>query len=119
MSSGKFAAMTADLLARKGAAAPSVIMPVMSAPRPTLVARDEKPAMPQPPPFPQDDLPERPRRIMVSMTQSELEKLGIAAIKTGTSRHDIVRGALDEYFRKLANELPRSCACMEGGLCRC
>jgi len=119
MSSTKFAAMTADLLARKGDAAPSVVMPVMTAPRPTLVPHAEKLTMPEPPPFPQNEHSERPRRIMVSITQDELEKLGIAAIKKGTSRHDIVRGALDEYFRKLAAELPRPCACMEGGACRC
>ena len=119
MSSGKFAAMTASLLARKGDASPSAIMPVMAAPRPTVVTRAEVPDMPDPPPFPRDEHPERPRRIMVSITQDELEKLGIAAIKRGVSRHDIVRGALDEYFRKFAAELPRPCACMEGGVCRC
>jgi len=119
MSSGKFAAMTAGLLARKGDAAPSAVLPAMTAPRPTLVARAEKPLLPEPPPFPLDEPPERPRRIMVSITQDELEKLGIAAIKKGISRHDIVRGALDEYFRKLSAELPRPCACMEGGPCRC
>ena len=119
MSSGKFAAITANLLARKGDAAPSAVLPVMTAPRPTLVARTEALAMPEPPPFPRDEHPERPRRIMVSITQDELEKLGIAAIKKGVSRHDIVRGALDEYFRKIAAELPRPCACMEGGICHC
>jgi hypothetical protein len=51
-----------------------------------------------------------------SITQDELERLGIAAIKKGTNRHDIVRAALNNYFRKLSAEFPHPCACMEGGL---
>jgi hypothetical protein len=54
---------------------------------------------------------------MFSITQEELARLGIAAIKKGTSRHDIVRGALDDYFRKVSAEFPHPCACMEGGSC--
>jgi hypothetical protein len=108
----KFAAITASLLARKGDAAPSVVVPVMPTPRPALVPRDDQPFTPEPP---QSDNVQKPRRIMISMTPEELERLDIAAIKKGASRHDIVRGALNEYFRKLSAELPRPCACMEGG----
>lgn len=120
MSSAKFAAITASLLARKGDAAPSVVVPGMAPPRPALVPRDD------PAPVPHDDWPfpseprqpnnaEKLRRIVVSVTQEELEALGIAAIKKGTSRHDIVRGALGDYFRKLSAEFLHPCACMEGG----
>lgn len=121
MTSTKFASITASLLARKGEAAPSIVAPIVSPvvapvvapivapPRPTLVPRDE--------PFASE--PERPaeklRRIVISMTQAELERLDIAAIKIGANRHDIVRVALSEYFRKLSAELPRRCACMEDG----
>ena len=111
MSATKFAAITASLLARKGDAAPSVVVPVTASPRPALVPRDEQPFTSEP------QLPdniEKPRRIMISITQQELERLDIAAIKKATSRHHIVRGALNEYFRKLSAELPRPCACMEG-----
>jgi hypothetical protein len=52
---------------------------------------------------------------VVSITQEELERLSIAAIKKGTNRHDIVRAALNDYFRKLSAEFPHPCACMEGG----
>jgi hypothetical protein len=119
VSSAKFAAMTASLLARKGDAAPSVVVPVMAPPRPALIPRDDRPAPPELPPFVfeprQPDNADKLRRIMVSVTQEELERLGIAAIKKGTSRHDIVRGALDDYFRKLSAEFSHPCACMEGG----
>ena len=121
MSSAKFAAMTASLLARKGDAAPSVVVPVM-APRPALVPRDDRPAPPELPPFVfeprQPHNAEKLRRVMVFISQEELERLGIAAIKKGINRHDIVRGALDDYFRKLSAEFPQPCACVEGG-CGC
>jgi hypothetical protein len=111
VNSAKFAAITASLLARKGDAAPSVIAPVAAPPRPTLVARDDQPLSSEPR---QSDKADKLRRIVVSITQEELERLCIAAIKKGANRHDIVRGALIDYFRKLSAEFPYPCACMEG-----
>ena len=111
MSSAKFAAITASLLARKGDVAPSVVAPVTAPPRPTLVPRDDQ-SFPSEPRQPDN---EKLRRIVVSITQEELERLSIAAIKKGTNRHDIVRAALNDYFRKLSAEFPHPCACMEGG----
>jgi hypothetical protein len=111
----KFAAITASLLARKGDAAPSVVAPAMpppSPPRPALVPRDNQPFPSEPR---QTDNVEKLRRVMVCITPQELERLDIAAIKKGTKRHDIVRSALDDYFRKLAAEFPHPCACLEGG----
>jgi hypothetical protein len=112
VSSAKFAAITASLLARKGDATPSVVAPVAASPRPALVPRDD-------PPFPseprQPDNADKLRRITVSITQEELERLRIAAIKKDTNRHDIVRRALNDYFRKLSAEFPYPCTCMEGG----
>lgn len=128
MSSPKFASMTAELLARKGAAAPSLFSPVHSefttqsdaapmpfAPTPREPVRAATQA--EPVPLPAADNADRPRRIMIMITHDELERLGIAAIKKGVSRHDIVRGALDSYFRKLAAELPQTCSCMANGNC--
>jgi len=112
VSSAKFAAITASLLARKGDATPSVVVPVKAPPRPALVPRDDQPFASAPR---QPDNPEKLRRIVVPITQEELERLCIAAIKKGTKRHDIVREALGDYFRKLSAELPYPCACMEGG----
>ena len=113
MNSAKFAAITASLLARKGDATPSVVVPVTPVPRPALVPRDDQPIHSEPR---QPENGEKLRRIVVSITQDELERLGIAAIKKGTNRHDIVRAALNNYFRKLSTEFPHPCACMEGGL---
>jgi hypothetical protein len=112
VSSAKFAAMTASLLACKGDAAPSLVTPLIASPRPALVARDDQPFASEPP---RPDNANKLRRIMVLMTPEELERLDIAAIKKGTKRHDIVRGALSDYFRKLSAEFPHPCACMEGG----
>lgn len=112
MSSVKFAAITASLLVRKGDAAPSVITPVTAPPRPAPIRRNGQP-------FPresrQPDNGEKLRRVMVSVTPEELERLDIAAIKKGTNRHGIVRGALNDYFHKLSADFPHPCACMEGG----
>lgn len=112
MSSARFAAITASLLTRKGDAAPSLVAPVAPPPRPVLVPRDDQPfpSEPRPP-----DNTDKLRRIVVSITQEELERLGIAAIKKDTDRHTIVRAALDDYFHKLSAEFPRPCACMAGG----
>ncbi len=121
MSSAKFAAISASLLARKGDAAPSVVVPVMAPPRPALVPRDDRPAPAELPPFPsesrQPDNADKLRRIVFSITHEDLERLSIVAIKKGATRHDIVRGALHDYFRKLSAEFPHRCACMEVGSC--
>ena len=114
MSSTKFAAITASLLARKGDAAPSIVAPAAPPPpppRPALVPRDNHSFASEPR---QTDDSEKLRRVMVCITPEELERLDIAAIKKGTKRHEIVRSALDDYFRKLSAELPHPCACMEG-----
>ena len=110
MSSVKFAAITASLLARKGDAAPSVVVPVTAPPRPALVPRDRQPFRPEPR---QPDDAEKLRRIVISITRQELERLDIAAIKKGANRHEIVRSALNDYFRRLSAEFPH-CACIEG-----
>jgi hypothetical protein len=54
------------------------------------------------------------RRVMVQVTAGELERLAIAAIKKGKSRHEIVREALDAYFAKLAYDFPAPCQCLMG-----
>jgi hypothetical protein len=111
VSSAKFAAITASLLVRKGDASPSVVVPVTAPPRPALVPRDDQRLSAEPR---NPDKADK-RRIMVAITQEDLERLDIAAIKKGTNRHDIVRGALNDYFRKVSAEFPHPCACIEGG----
>lgn len=133
--------MTASLLARKGSAAPSLAtLPV----RPSAFG-DEAPPYPPPPPreFPPEIAPvaardqapaatppspsrapttpdqgDKPRRIVVTLSNEEFERLCIAAVKKDTTRHKIVHTALEQYYQQLAAELPRRCACMaEGGCC--
>ena len=121
MSSAKFAAISASLLVRKGDAAPSVVMPMMAPPRPAPISHDDRPAPPELPPFAseprQPDNADKMRRVVFSITQEDLERLCIVAIKKGATRQEIVHGALQDYFRKLAAEFPHPCACMEAGSC--
>lgn len=56
-------------------------------------------------------------KIMVALTPVEFEKLGIAAVKKGVTRHHIVRTALDMHLDRLKREYG-GCGCMaNGGQC--
>jgi metal-responsive CopG/Arc/MetJ family transcriptional regulator len=61
----------------------------------------------------QPDNADKLRRILVSITQEQWERLGIAAIKKQISRNEIVREALNDYVRKLSAEFRPRCACMQ------
>jgi hypothetical protein len=116
----KFAAVTASLLARKGDAAPSDILPMLTPSRRAPDSSDDRPPSELPLPFFEGrrlDDTVKMRRVVISLMPEELERLGIAAIKKGVSRHDIIRDALDGYFRKLSSELSKPCACMAGTSC--
>jgi hypothetical protein len=54
----------------------------------------------------------KPRRIMVMVPAGDVERLAIAAIKKGKTRHEIVKEALDAYFQRLAFEFSEPCQCM-------
>ena len=122
MSAGKFQAISAILLARKGDAAPSVVAPAGAPLRRALLPLDIRPAPCEPAPFPsglrQSDNPDKRRRIVLPIAREDLERLSIVAIKKGVTRQEILRGALHDYLRKLSEELPHPCACVESGLCR-
>ncbi|MEI9886185.1 MAG: hypothetical protein WDN08_06715 [Rhizomicrobium sp.] len=54
---------------------------------------------------------------MVTLSPVEFEKLGIAAVKKGLTRHQIVRAALDAHLDRLKREYG-GCGCMAmGGGC--
>jgi len=110
VSSAKFATITANLLARKGDAAPSVVAPVKVPSRPTLVPRDDQPLASEPR---QQDKPKSCVALWFPSRRKNWKGSRTAVIKIGTNRHDIVRAALHDYFRKLSAELPYPCACME------
>jgi hypothetical protein len=132
VSYAKFAPITAGLLARKGEAAPS-----FGTKRPVAWTSDlpamREPVRDAPPSFAtglefvdsaatqqiiaaQKPAPalEKPRRVVVSMSPCEFERLGIAAVKKGVSRHDLVRDMVNAYVARLAVEMNR-CACLDDG----
>jgi len=128
MSNAKFAPITADLLVRKGDAAPSL------APKRIFDWTRE------PPPFPDErdgwlrapvlehrsepeyccsgqeppSVPDarKARRLVISLTAAEYERLGIAAAKKGLTRHELVNATMQGYFSQLARELQGRCACL-------
>ena len=67
------------------------------------------------------DSGDHPRRIVLSLSPTEHEKLGIAAVKKGLSRNQLVRAALESYLDALMQEYRASCACLgsEGGRASC
>jgi hypothetical protein len=135
LSYAKFAPITAGLLARKGEAAPS-----FGAKRPVAWTSD-LPALREPArdipaslatgsefahlaaPTTEHEVPiqkpapmtDKPRRVVVSMSPCEFERLGIAAVKKGLSRHDLVRDTVNAYLARLVSEMDHRCACLEDG----
>ncbi len=102
MSTSPFTPITSNLLARKGDAMPSGAKPSLFWTRPPPLALREPP---RPPP------PDKPHRMMVTLSAAEFEKLGIAAVKKGLTRHQIVRAALDAHLERLKREYG-GCGCM-------
>jgi hypothetical protein len=103
----KFTPMTADLLVRKGEAAPSTRTPLLWEDRPAVPVAKTRPAL-----TPATN--EKPRRIVLNLTARDYESLGIIAVKRGVTRHSLAAEAMALYFEQLADEHP--CACI--GACR-
>jgi hypothetical protein len=129
MSHTRFAPMTAVLLARKGSAMPSTMAPHHSAPVFTEPPRAVPQAHAMPAAAaPQDNDhdtqsphdPSRPKKLFISLSHREHERLAIAAVKTGLDRHQLVRDALEAYFEQLSRDMRDGCACMSGArACGC
>lgn len=117
----KFASVTAQLVVRKGEAAPSThVVAAGSGTRKTkehltasnVVAMNGfaapdgifKTAVQKPSP--------KQRRVMVMLSEREHETLGHIAAKNGLTRYQIVRKALDSYFEWLIDEYANSCRCI-------
>lgn len=139
MSYGKFAPITGTLLARKGDAAPSLaIKRTFGWATEQLHARDISRDLREIPREPVREIPahtppdsahhevhepasrplhavDKPRRIVVGFNAAEFERLGIAAVKKGVSRHDLVRDTMNEFLQRLAVELNSRCACLNAG----
>ena len=64
------------------------------------------------------DHPDKPRRLMVTLTAEEYEMLGIIGVKKDVTRHQLLRIAFDEYLLQLVEEYGESCVCIaNGGSC--
>ena len=48
--------------------------------------------------FPPPHDPLRPKRLFIALSHREHERIAIAAVKTGLSRHELVRDALESYL---------------------
>lgn len=129
MNGGKFASLTAGLLVRKGEARPSlmagasvVTLTLPNHPRanvaPLPIQTGRRAGSGNPPPPPPPDDPIKPRRLMVALSPMEFETLGYMSVKKGTTRHQLLRNALDEYMALLGEEYGEDCQCIYTG-CTC
>jgi hypothetical protein len=133
MSSPKFASITASLLARKGEAEPwshtshhhgihagahlhaehhdDIQLGTAKVEKiPAPWCRPEAGEPPPPPP------PSKEKSCMMRMSAHDFERLGILAIKTGSSRQQLLKDALSEFLANRADEYGCSClgACENG-----
>lgn len=110
--SARFAAITAGLLARKGEAQPWAQQMAQEMPdreKPPLFLRPEpaaRPAVTPPPPPP----PGKDRSCSLRMSAQDYERLGILAVKTGSTRQQLLKQALNDLLAAKARTL--SCACL-------
>ena len=131
MSGSKFASITSSLLARKGEAEPwheplrkdlpwqrgeagqsgdwpspapgDDPQPARAAPKTATRARKKT----------TDD--SRDKTCAVRMTHYDYERLGIMAVKKGTSRQRLMQQALEEFFGRMARDYANECACISAG----
>lgn len=106
----RFAAVTADLLARKGEAMPwTNIGPDMDVYR--TDARPPVVRAPAPPPPPARTA--KDRACAVRMTAQDHERLGILAVKLGSTRQQLLKLALAQFLERQAQA--HACTCLGRG----
>lgn len=104
MSSAKFASITSSLLARKGEARPWAQESDVAVP--PVWRSDMRPAVAAPPPAP----PAKDRSCSVRMTAHDFERLGILAVKSGSTRQQLLKDALAQFLTSKAQDY--ACACL-------
>jgi hypothetical protein len=107
MSASRFASITSDLLARKGEARP------WNEPAKTPLAWRTEPAQKSPPPV--EAAPPPPhawKKCTVRLSPEDYERLGILAVKQGTSRHHLLQDAVEQFFTGVARQYGSSCPCL-------
>jgi hypothetical protein len=132
MSQGKFASITASLLARKGEAAPwqqSQQTPLAwrSQAAPEIAAPAHPSAETAHPPAETAHLPATPRKVpalppqpptsatkrcTVRLSQNDYERLGLMAVKKDIKRQQLLQEALAEVLARMARDFAQSCACI-------
>jgi len=108
MSSAKFASITSSLLARKGEAQPWRQEPFHQdgMAEPPVFRAEPVPLMAAPPPSP----PAKDKSCAVRMSARDYERLGILAVKSNSSRQQLLKDALAAFLETRARQL--SCACL-------
>jgi hypothetical protein len=103
MSHGKYAHITADLLARKGEARP---WPALTRAEEVPEYRPWRPAVAPPPPPPEI----KERNCAFRMSAHDYERLGILAVKADVTRQHLLKQALEEFLASRAAQY--GCACL-------
>lgn len=115
MSGAKFASITAGLLARKGEARPWI---QGMAQENELPAWHQLPPVVAPPPVVQaaaipPSTPPKDRACSIRMSAHDYERLGIIAVKTGSSRSQLLKDALAGFLAAQAKQ--HGCLCLKAG----
>jgi hypothetical protein len=126
MSNLRFAPITSGLLARKGQAGPSQLFPPppesywRAAPRTngstasvTMPPQDEVVEAPVEISVKAAHHDDRPHKVRVSLSENEFERFGIAAVKRGIARHQLLREAINDYVDRLMRDY-ENCGCITG-----
>lgn len=127
MSAGNFASLTAGLLARKGEAEPSPVMPSEVFPFAQRVAHAPVESPIHAVPMPQRkrrELPAtstvgdgtaKPRRMFVQLSAKEYEALGLVAVKRGATPPQLLRKVLHDFLVEFIEQCDGSCPCIRSG----
>lgn len=111
MSSAKFASITSSLLARKGEAQPWRQEPMVEPPMFRAEVRSETRAEPVAmASAPQPSTPAKDKSCSVRMSAHDYERLGILAVKSNSSRQQLLKDALAAFLEARGRQL--SCACL-------
>jgi hypothetical protein len=113
MTYGRFAAITADLLARKGEARAWQIAPP-PAPRPGVTTPPPMVAPAAPPKVP--SVP-AVRKCVIRMSAHDFERLGIIAVKDDTTRQHLLQRALADFLAAKEKQYRPGCRCMAAEGC--
>lgn len=122
MSSARFAPVTASLFVRRGdavaSAPPRFAAPVRDGGLSQAAGRPAPPKTPLPPlPPPRDN--SRPHKVRVSLSDSEFEAFGLAAVKRGVTRQQLLREAINRHLDDFARDYGQACACLSRASCGC